>query len=130
MEAEIRDILTRAVKAKEPREEGLGTLIARHFAGKGIGIGFDIPEWRGETARPALSQVIILDINAVSEEMPNSRRAEMCRVSQALGMKAAAPVGLCCRHMPVRRAGCATLEPASGQPSFAPAPHRASLLSH
>jgi antitoxin FitA len=41
MEAEIRDILNK------------GTLITRHFAGKGIGIDFDIPEWRGKEARPA-----------------------------------------------------------------------------
>jgi plasmid stability protein len=53
MEAEIRDILSEAVREKEPREEGLGTLIARHFSGKGIGIDFDIPEWHGEKARPA-----------------------------------------------------------------------------
>jgi len=53
MEAEIRDILTDAVQEKRPREEGLGTFIARHFSGKGIGIDFDIPEWRGEKARPA-----------------------------------------------------------------------------
>jgi antitoxin FitA len=53
MEAEIRDILTKAVDGKKPREEGLGTLITRHFAGKGISIDFDIPEWRGEKARAA-----------------------------------------------------------------------------
>jgi plasmid stability protein len=53
MEAEIRDILNKAVGEKEKREEGLGTLITRHFAGKGIGIDFEIPEWRGEEARPA-----------------------------------------------------------------------------
>jgi len=53
MEAEIRGILTDAVQAKEPREEGLGTFITRQFSGKGIGIDFDIPEWRGEKARPA-----------------------------------------------------------------------------
>jgi plasmid stability protein len=53
MEAEIRDILSAAVQEKVPREEGLGTFIARQFSGKGIGIDFDIPEWRGERARPA-----------------------------------------------------------------------------
>jgi plasmid stability protein len=53
MEAEIRDILNKAVGEKERREEGLGTLITRHFAGKGIGIDFEIPEWRGKEARPA-----------------------------------------------------------------------------
>jgi plasmid stability protein len=52
MEAEIREILTDAA-GQDAREEGLGTLITRHFAGKGIGIDFDIPEWRGEKARPA-----------------------------------------------------------------------------
>ena len=52
MEAEIREILTNAV-GQGTREEGLGTFIARHFSGKGIGIDFDIPEWRGEKARPA-----------------------------------------------------------------------------
>ncbi len=51
MEQEIRDILTAAVG--ETRQEGLGTLITRHFAGKGIGIDFEIPEWHGEKARPA-----------------------------------------------------------------------------
>jgi plasmid stability protein len=53
MEAEIRDILSEAVQKKGTREEGLGTLIARHFSGQGIGVDFDIPEWRGEKARPA-----------------------------------------------------------------------------
>jgi plasmid stability protein len=53
MEAEIRDILSDALQKEPPREEGLGTLIARHFSGKGIGIDFDIPEWRGEKARTA-----------------------------------------------------------------------------
>jgi antitoxin FitA len=53
MEAEIRDILTDAVKKEDAQEQGLGTLIARRFSGKGIGIDFDIPEWRGEKARPA-----------------------------------------------------------------------------
>lgn len=53
MEAEIREILNKAVGEKEMREEGLGTLITRHVAGKGIGIDFEIPEWRGKEARPA-----------------------------------------------------------------------------
>jgi plasmid stability protein len=53
MEAEIRDILREAVQEKEARQEGLGTFIARQFSGKGIGIDFDISEWRGEKARPA-----------------------------------------------------------------------------
>lgn len=53
MEAEIRDILSKAVREKATPEEGLGTFIVRQFAGKGRGINFDIPEWRGEEARPA-----------------------------------------------------------------------------
>jgi antitoxin FitA len=52
VEAEIRDILSKAVGEKEAGEEGLGTLIARHFAGKGRGIDFEIAEWRGQKARP------------------------------------------------------------------------------
>ncbi len=32
---------------------GLGTFIVSCFAGKGIGIDFEIPEWHGEEARPA-----------------------------------------------------------------------------
>jgi plasmid stability protein len=51
MEEEIREILRDAVGAKESATEGLGTFIARQFAGKGL--DFDIPEWRGEEARPA-----------------------------------------------------------------------------
>jgi plasmid stability protein len=52
MEAEIRDILSVAVADQEPSQEGgLGTRIARRFAGKGL--DFDIPEWHGEQARPA-----------------------------------------------------------------------------
>jgi plasmid stability protein len=52
-ETKIRDILSGAVKQREPRKEGLGSLIVRHFAGEGRGIDFDIPEWRGENTRPA-----------------------------------------------------------------------------
>jgi hypothetical protein len=51
MEQEVRDILQRAVIAEEPAGEGLGTFIARQFAGKGL-VG-EIPEWHGEKARPA-----------------------------------------------------------------------------
>jgi len=50
MEAEIRDILTDAVR-EETHKEGLGTLIARRFAGKGL--DFEIPELHGQEARPA-----------------------------------------------------------------------------
>jgi plasmid stability protein len=51
MEEEIRQILRHAVGGEEPASEGLGTFIARHFAGKGL--DFEVPEWRGEEARPA-----------------------------------------------------------------------------
>ena len=53
MEAEIRDILQQAVRGedKDNAGEGLGTFIARQFAGKGIDL--EVPEWRGEEARPA-----------------------------------------------------------------------------
>ena len=53
MEAEIRDILSEAVAGKSAPKQDLGTFISRHFSGKGIGIDFEIPEWRGEQARPA-----------------------------------------------------------------------------
>jgi antitoxin FitA len=51
LEAEVRDILRRAVGSEEPASEGLGTFIARQFAGKGL--DFEVREWRGEEARPA-----------------------------------------------------------------------------
>ena len=51
MEEEVRDILRDAVKNDDESATGLGTLIAQRFAGKGL--DFDIPEWRGEKARPA-----------------------------------------------------------------------------
>jgi antitoxin FitA len=51
LEQEVRDILRRAVEGDEPRREGLGTFIARHFAGKGL--DFEVQEWHGEEARPA-----------------------------------------------------------------------------
>ena len=53
MEAEIRDILSEAVAEKKSRKLAVGTFIARHFSGEGIGIDFEIPEWRGEQARAA-----------------------------------------------------------------------------
>jgi hypothetical protein len=52
-ETKIHNTLSEAVGERGAREEGLGNLIMRHFAGKGRGIDFDIPEWRGENARPA-----------------------------------------------------------------------------
>lgn len=51
LEAEVRDILRHAVQGDEAASEGLGTFIARQFAGKGL--DFEIPEWHGEQARPA-----------------------------------------------------------------------------
>jgi len=51
MEDEVRDILRDAVKNEHQRAEGLGTRLARRFAGRGL--DFDIPEIRGEPARPA-----------------------------------------------------------------------------
>lgn len=51
MEQEIREILRRAVSSPESTSEGLGTFIARQFAGKGLDV--EIPEWHGEEARPA-----------------------------------------------------------------------------
>ena len=51
MEEEVREILRKAVKTDTLRTEGLGTRLARRFAG--IGLTEDIPEWRGEEARPA-----------------------------------------------------------------------------
>jgi plasmid stability protein len=46
LDDEIREILRYAVDDEEPAGEGLGTLIARRFAGKGL--DFEIPEWNNE----------------------------------------------------------------------------------
>jgi plasmid stability protein len=51
LEQEVRDILRRAVGEEQSRREGLGTFIARQFAGKGL--DFEVEEWHGEEARPA-----------------------------------------------------------------------------
>jgi plasmid stability protein len=51
MEEEAREILRKELKNEDSAAQGLGTFIARHFAGKGL--DFEIPEWRGEEARPA-----------------------------------------------------------------------------
>ena len=51
MEDEVRDILRDAVKNENRKAEGLGTTLARRFAGRGL--DFDIPEMQGEPARPA-----------------------------------------------------------------------------
>jgi plasmid stability protein len=46
LEEEVREILRNAVSDEKRRTEGLGTRIARRFAGNGI--DFEIPEFRGE----------------------------------------------------------------------------------
>jgi antitoxin FitA len=51
LEEEVRDILRNAVKDESRGTRGLGTRIARRFAGSGI--DFEIPEFRGERARSA-----------------------------------------------------------------------------
>jgi antitoxin FitA len=51
MEEEIRVILRDAVAEDAPSEGGLGTEIARLFAGAGL--TFEIPEMRGQPVRPA-----------------------------------------------------------------------------
>ena len=48
---EVRDILRNAVNEKELKEPGLGTRIAARFAG--LGLTEEIPEQRGQPARPA-----------------------------------------------------------------------------
>ena len=50
-EEEVRDILRNAVKSEGSRKPGLGTEIASLFAGKGL--TEEIPEQRGQPARPA-----------------------------------------------------------------------------
>jgi len=50
-EEEVRDILRAAVLRDEGPQRGLGTRIAERF--KGIGLKEDIPEFKGEQARPA-----------------------------------------------------------------------------
>jgi plasmid stability protein len=52
MEEEVRVILRDAVKRDEPSTEGLGTRIARRFAGIGFEEG-ELPRIEGEWARPA-----------------------------------------------------------------------------
>jgi antitoxin FitA len=51
MEDEVRDILRDVVKNENRTVEGLGTWLARRFAGRGL--DFDVPEIRGAPARPA-----------------------------------------------------------------------------
>jgi antitoxin FitA len=50
-EEEVREILRNAVKGESARRGPLGTRIAARFAG--IGFEEDVPEWRGQIARPA-----------------------------------------------------------------------------
>jgi plasmid stability protein len=50
MEEEARDILRSALLAKAKPHEGLGTRIAKRFAG--IGVDFEVPDLRGEQAQP------------------------------------------------------------------------------
>lgn len=51
MEEEVRDILRNAVKDEAGTAPPLGSRLAARFAG--LGLDGDIPELRGETARPA-----------------------------------------------------------------------------
>ena len=51
IEDEVREILRDAVKNEIRQTEGLGTRMARRFAGRGL--DFDIPELRGESVHPA-----------------------------------------------------------------------------
>ena len=51
IEEEMRDILGNAVKGEESDLQPLGTRLKARFAG--IGLDQDIPELRGQPARPA-----------------------------------------------------------------------------
>jgi plasmid stability protein len=51
MEDETRSILPDTIKDENRKVEGLGTKLARRFAGRGL--DFDIPEIRGEPLHPA-----------------------------------------------------------------------------
>jgi plasmid stability protein len=53
MEEEARDILRDALKREDDPPVGLGTRLARRFAGRGKRLDFDIPELRGEFVKPA-----------------------------------------------------------------------------
>lgn len=48
LEAEVREILREAVQEEEKSEEGLGTRLARRFAGVGLREGEEIEEIRGD----------------------------------------------------------------------------------
>lgn len=49
MEEEVREILRNAVKDETVAQEGLGTQLAKLFAG--LGFDFEIPELRGQEPR-------------------------------------------------------------------------------
>lgn len=52
-EEEVREILRNAVKDEGSAQVSLGTRIASRFAGWGLTEAEDLPELRGEQARPA-----------------------------------------------------------------------------
>ena len=54
MEEEVRVILREALREPAGKQVGLGTRIARRFAGIGLKPGEEIPELRGHVPRPAL----------------------------------------------------------------------------
>jgi plasmid stability protein len=51
LEEEVREILRTAAQQDAPPPEGLGTRVARRFAG--LGLAADVPELRGQAARAA-----------------------------------------------------------------------------
>ena len=54
MEAEVREIVTDALREKEAPKGGLGSEIVALFSGQGIGLkrGEEIREWRGYPLKP------------------------------------------------------------------------------
>jgi antitoxin FitA len=54
MEAEAREILRDALRARQEPKGGLGSEIVALFSGAGIGLkpGEEIPEWRGFPVKP------------------------------------------------------------------------------
>jgi plasmid stability protein len=52
-EERVREILRNAAKDEAQRGKPLGTRLRERFAG--IGLEGDLPEWRGEAARPRIS---------------------------------------------------------------------------
>ena len=53
MEEEVRAILRQAVATAGRQKEGLGTRVAALFSKNGLREGETIPEFRGETIKPA-----------------------------------------------------------------------------